>query len=55
MEVCIMEGKEIERHGLTTDEKGRRILTGLLRKSDVAGYEVSTYGNLLAQEIGKGW
>jgi hypothetical protein len=39
---CILRGKEIKRHGLTTDGKGRRILAQLLRKTDVAGYEVSS-------------
>jgi transposase len=54
MEVCIVEeGKKIERHGLTTDEKGRQTLMRLLRKSDVAGYEVSGYGNRLARMLEK--
>jgi transposase len=53
MEVCILEGKGIERHGLKTDEKGRHILALLLRKSDVVGYEVCSYGNRLARALGK--
>jgi transposase len=52
MEVCIVEGKEIERHGLTTDAKGRNILSMLLRKDDVVGYEVCGYGNRLARALG---
>jgi transposase len=51
MEVCIIEGEKLERHGLTTDEKGRKILTMLLRKSDVVGYEVCGYGNRLARTL----
>jgi transposase len=51
MEVCIIESKRIERHGLTTDEKGRRILSLLLRKTDVVGYEVCSYGNRLARTL----
>jgi transposase len=51
MEVCIVEGKQIERHGLTTDEKGRKILALLLRKTDVVGYEVCSYGNRLARTL----
>jgi hypothetical protein len=53
MEVCIVEGTKIERHGLKTDEKGRKTLRLLLRKSDVAGYEVCNYGNLLARALKK--
>jgi transposase len=53
MEVCILEGKKIERHGLKTDEKGRQILRQLLRKDDVVGYEVCSYGNLLARMLEK--
>jgi hypothetical protein len=45
MEVCIVDGDKIERHGLTTDEKGRSILASLLRKTDVVGYAV----------LGTGW
>jgi transposase len=53
MEVCIVEGKEIERHGLTTDWKGQKILGLLLRKTDVVGYEVCGYGNRLARGLEK--
>jgi transposase len=53
VEVCIVDDGKIERHGLRTDEKGRRILAGLLRKSDVVGYEVCGYGNLLARFLQK--
>jgi transposase len=53
MEVCILDGTKIERHGLTTDEKGRHILALLLRKTDVVGYEVSSYGNRLARALEK--
>jgi transposase len=53
MEVCIVEGATIERHGLTTDERGREILVRLLRKSDVVGYEVCGYGNRLARALQK--
>jgi hypothetical protein len=53
MEVCILEGGKIERHGLTTDQKGRQILTLFLRKEEVEGYEVSSYGNLLARVMEK--
>jgi transposase len=53
MEICIVEGKNIERHGLKTDESGRIMLARLLRKSDVVGYEVSSYGNFLARILQK--
>jgi transposase len=53
MEVCMVEGQRIERHGLTTDEQGRQMLERLLRKRDVVGYEVSSYGNLLARYLHK--
>jgi hypothetical protein len=53
MEVCIVEGKKLERHGLRTDEQGRQLLIRLLRKDDVAGYEVSSYGNRLARTLEK--
>jgi hypothetical protein len=43
----------IERHGLTTDEKGRSILASLLRKTDVVGYEVCRFGNRLARMLEK--
>jgi transposase len=51
MEVCIVEGKKIERHGLKTDEKGQNILAMLLRKTDIVGYEVCSYGNRLARTL----
>jgi transposase len=51
MEVCILEGKEIKRHGFRTDEAGQHWLASLLRKSDVVGYEVSSYGNRLARQL----
>jgi transposase len=51
MAVCIVAGKQIERHGLTTDEKGQQILAMLLRKTDIVGYEVSSYGNRLARRL----
>jgi transposase len=51
MEVCIVEGTQIERHGLTTDEKGQHILSMLLGKTDVVGYEVSSYGNRLSRRL----
>jgi transposase len=54
MEVCIVEGEKIARHGLTTDERGREILAMLLRKDDVVGYEVCGYGNRLARALQKG-
>jgi transposase len=54
MEVCILDGKKIERHGLTTDRKGREILRMLLRKSDVVGMEVCCYWQLLSRELIKG-
>jgi hypothetical protein len=53
MEVCILEGKQIERYGLMTDGKGQQMLMLLLRKDDVAGYEVSSYGNRLARVLEK--
>jgi hypothetical protein len=49
MEVCVVDGDKIERHGLTTDEQGRNVLASLLRKTDVAGYGVCRYGNRLAR------
>jgi hypothetical protein len=55
MEVCILDGERIERHGLTTNEKGRNILASFLRKTDVAGYEVCRYGNRLARMLQKEW
>jgi hypothetical protein len=36
-----------ERHGLTTDGKGRSIPVSLLRETDAAGYEVCRFGNRL--------
>jgi hypothetical protein len=45
----IFDGERIERHGLTKDEKGRRILAGILRKSAVVEYEVCGHGNRLAR------
>ena len=53
MEVCILDGGRIERHGLTTDEKGRGILVRLLRSGDVVGYEVCRFGNRLARLLQK--
>jgi transposase len=54
MEVCVIEdGKAIERHGLRTDEQGRRILTRLLRKTDTVGYETCRYGDMLARAIAR--
>jgi hypothetical protein len=44
-------GTETGRHGLTTDWQGQKILTLLLRKDDVVGYEVSSYGNRLARML----
>jgi hypothetical protein len=49
MEVRVVDGDRIERHGLTADEKGRSILASLLRKTDVVGYEVCRFGNRLAR------
>jgi transposase len=49
MEVCILEGKKIGRHGLTTDKKGLRILIRLLRKTDEVGYEACSYGSRMAR------
>jgi transposase len=51
MEVCIIEGKKIEWHGLKTDDKGLQILVLLLRKTDVVGYEVCSYGNRMARTL----
>jgi hypothetical protein len=51
MEVCIPGGGTTRRHGLTADVKGQKIPVMLLRKSDVAGYEVSAYGNRLARTL----
>jgi transposase len=53
MEVCILDGKRIERHGLTTDGKGVKILVMLLRKTDVVGYETCSYGNRLGRTLQK--
>jgi hypothetical protein len=52
MEVCILDGTKIERHGLTTKEKGRHILVRFLRKSDVVGYEVSSLREPAGEDIG---
>jgi transposase len=51
MEVCILDGDKIERHGLTTDERGQKILALLLRQTDVVGYEARGYGNRLARTL----
>jgi hypothetical protein len=40
MEMRVLEGGKIGRRGLTTDEKGWKILVPLLRKTDVAGCKV---------------
>jgi hypothetical protein len=53
MEVSILDGDKIERHGLTADGKGRSILASLLRETDVAGYEVCRFGNRLARMLEK--
>jgi hypothetical protein len=53
MEVCVMDGEKIERHRLTTDEKGRKVPASLLRETDTAGYEVCRYGNRLARMLQK--
>jgi hypothetical protein len=49
MEVCVVDGDRIGRHGLTTDEKGRNVLASLLRETDTVGYEVCRFGNRLAR------
>ncbi|MDR1447047.1 MAG: hypothetical protein LBI90_09155, partial [Treponema sp.] len=51
MEVCVLDGNKIERHGLTTDKKGQTLLVQLVRKTDVVGYEVCRYGNRLARML----
>jgi hypothetical protein len=43
------DGDRIERHGLSADEKGRKLLVPLLRETGVAGYEVCRFGNRLAR------
>jgi transposase len=54
MEVCILsEGRKIERHGLKTDEEGRRRLCGLLRKSDSVAFEICAYASGLARQLEK--
>jgi hypothetical protein len=57
MEARVLEGGKIERHGPTTDEKGRKVLASLLRKTDAAGCEACRYGNrlarLLQREVGR--
>jgi hypothetical protein len=53
MKVRILGRIKIEWHGLTTDRKGRQILTRMLRKSDVAGYEANSFGNRLARALEK--
>jgi transposase len=54
MQVCILEGKgKPERHGLKTDEKGRRMLRQLLRKSDVVGMEMCCCSVMLTRELKK--
>jgi hypothetical protein len=53
MQVCIVEGGKIEWHGLRTDVKGQRILVQLLRKSDVARYEVSSSGDRMTRALEK--
>jgi hypothetical protein len=47
----MLEGKELKRRGFMKDEAGRLRLADCLRKSDVAGYEVSSYGNRLARTL----
>jgi hypothetical protein len=49
MEVRVVDGDKIERHGLTTEEQGRKLLASLLRETGVAGYEVCRFGNRLAR------
>jgi hypothetical protein len=49
MEACVLDGDRIERHGLTTDGKGRNVLVSLLEETDTAGYEVCRFGNRLAR------
>jgi hypothetical protein len=55
MEVCILDGGKIERHGLKTDEKGLQILALLLRTTDIVGYEVCGYGNRMARMSQRSW
>jgi transposase len=52
MEVCILEGNTITRHGLKTDAKGRgMLLRRLLRKSDVVAMEACCCWTTLTREI----
>ncbi|MDR0637412.1 MAG: hypothetical protein LBG27_00660 [Spirochaetaceae bacterium] len=53
MEVCVVDGDKTGLHGLTTDEKGRKILVSLLRKTDEVGFEECRYGNRLARTLQK--
>jgi transposase len=53
MEVVILEGERIVRHGLKTDSKGRAMLRSLLRKTDVVGMEMCCCSVMLTREIQK--
>jgi transposase len=53
MQVCILDGKEIIRHGLKTDARGRRMLGHLLRRTDVVGMEMCCCAVMLTREIQK--
>jgi transposase len=55
MQVCAVgtESAAIERRGLLTDEKGRRMLCAFLRKEDIVGMEVCGYAYKLARILKK--
>jgi transposase len=53
MEVCILDGKGIERHSYKTDEIGRGKLRRILRGSDVVGMETCCCSTMLTREVVK--
>jgi transposase len=53
MEVCVLAGDNIERHGYKTDAQGRKKLARFLRKSDTVGMELCCCAVKLTRELEK--
>jgi transposase len=51
MEVCILEGSRKEMRSFKTDEKGRRMLVQMLRRTDTVGMEYCCCAAVLTREI----
>jgi transposase len=51
MEVCVLEGKTIERRSYKTDAKGRQFLAQMLRKTDTVGMEMCCCSVKLTREL----